>query len=83
MHSDKVAHFLAMVLLTSISAIAFPRLPTSAILLFMMVVAGAIELIQIAGPRSADWFDFISSCAGILAFATVYYMRILRDFLHR
>lgn len=81
--SDKVAHFMAMFLLTTMSALALPTLSSSMLFLGMILVAGLIEVAQIIGPRSADWFDFLWSCAGILVFAIVFYMPSIQDRLRK
>lgn len=73
-YSDKVAHFLAMFVLTTVSALALPAISPNILFTAMLSVAGIIELAQIAGPRSPDWIDFLCSCAGVVSFAVAFYM---------
>ncbi len=78
-HSDKVAHLMSMFLLTSISLFALPSVREYWVFLGAVVAAGAIEFMQIFGPRSADFADFFWSAAGTFVVAMVYYSSLFRS----
>lgn len=78
---DKVLHFVGMFLFTLGAMYALPAAPVKVIWTSMIGLAGAVELVQIAGPRSADWADFCFSAAGVLTVALAYYGPRVRGYL--
>ena len=77
-HPDKALHFIGMFFITFVALIAVPKAPTIWIWVSAIGLAGAVELIQISGPRSADWMDFLCSAAGVLTIMVAYYCPKLR-----
>lgn len=72
-YADKIGHLLGMFLVTSGSLLAFPRARATWVFVSAIVLAGMIELAQLAGPRSADIGFFLASYAGIAISALAFY----------
>ena len=77
-NSDKAIHVVTTFLLTWLALIAFPKIGARIIFLTMAAISIAVEIVQLLGPRSLEFWDLIASWAGIVAVAGVYYVLIPR-----
>jgi hypothetical protein len=66
--SDKVQHILAFTALTALALGAYPRAPPLRIGLWLALVGGAIELVQMIPMLNRDgaWLDWAADCGAIL-----------------
>ena len=80
-HADKVGHLVGSLFITAASLLTFPKVRAAWVFLSTILLAGIIELMQLAGPRSADIIDFSASLAGISIAAILFYAPEMRRWM--
>lgn len=81
--ADKILHIAAALTLSISSLVALPRIHAAPIYLGLIAIIGAVELIQMVGPRSADLLDFFMGAFGVSIVALTHLIVVYRSRLNQ